>query len=168
MSASTLLLSLFKYKTWANEELFAGLAKVDAEAHKTERHTAIRLLNHIYVVDRIFVGHLSGVPHGYEGTNTPETPTLDALRDAVAATDRWYVQYVESLPPEKLAEAVPFTFTDGLGACMTREEMLAHVTAHGAYHRGAVGRIMAQLGNPPPRDLYTRYLHSAEPERRAA
>ena len=105
---------------------------------------------------------------GYEGTNTPETPTLDALRDAVATTDRWYVQYVESLPPEKLAEAVPFTFTDGLGACMTREEMLAHVTAHGAYHRGAVGRIMAQLGNPPPRDLYTRYLHSAEPERRAA
>ena len=120
------------------------------------------------MVDRIFVGHLSGVPHGYEGTNTPETPTLDALRDAVATTDRWYVQYVESLPPEKLAEAVPFKFTDGLGACMTREEMLAHVTAHGAYHRGAVGRIMAQLGNPPPRDLYTRYLHSAEPERRAA
>ena len=168
MSASTLLLSLFKYKAWANEELFAELAKVDAEAHKAERHTAIRLLNHIYVVDRIFVGHLSGVPHGYEGTNTPETPTLDALRDAVATTDSWYVQYVESLPPEKLAEAVPFKFTDGLGACMTREEMLAHVTAHGAYHRGAVGRIMAQLGNPPPRDLYTRYLHSAEPERRAA
>lgn len=168
MSASTLLLSLFKYKAWANEELFVELAKLDAEKHKTERHTAIRLLNHIYVVDRIFVGHLSGVPHGYEGTNTPETPTLEGLRDAVAETDRWYVNYVESLPAGRFAESVPFTFTDGLGACMTREEMLAHVNAHGAYHRGAVGRIMAQVGTPPPRDLFTRYLHIAEPARREA
>lgn len=166
MSASTLLLSLFKYKAWANEELFVELSKVDAEVHKAERHTAIRLLNHIYVVDRIFVGHLSGVPHGYEGTNTPETPTLNALHDAVRDTDHWYTQYVASLSPEKFAETVSFKFTDGLGACMSREEMLAHVTAHGAYHRGAVGRIMAQIGTPPPRDLYTRFLHGTEPARR--
>ena len=166
MTTSTLLHSLFKYKSWANDELFVELAKLDAEKHKTERHTAIRLMNHIYVVDRIFAGHLSGVPHGYEGTNTTETPTLEGLRDAVKASDAWYLQYIESLPAEKFAEAVPFKFTDGLGACMTREEMLAHVTAHGAYHRGAVGRIMAQVGTPPPRDLFTRYLHIAEPARR--
>lgn len=168
MSASTLLHSLYKYKQWANDELFVELAKLEAEKHKTERHTAIRLMNHIYVVDRIFAGHLSGVPHGYDGTNTTETPTLEGLRDAVAESDRWYVQYTDSLTADQLAEAMPFKFTDGLGACMTREEMLAHVNAHGAYHRGAVGRIMAQVGTPPPRDLFTRYLHSVEPARREA
>ena len=168
MSSSTLLLSLFKYKASINEEFFVELAKLDAATHKDERHTAIRLLNHIHTVDRIFVAHLSGVPHGLDGTNTADTPTLEALRDAVAETDRWYVSYVATLPAEHLEESVSFTFTDGLGARMTREEILAHVTAHGAYHRGAVGRIMAQVGTPPPRDLFTRYLHNAEPERREA
>ena len=166
MSATTVLQSLFRYKAWTNAELFAGLAKLDAEKHATERHTAIRLMNHIYVVDRIFAGHLMGQPHGYTGTNTTETPTLEGLRDAVAASDAWYIEQVGKLSDAELAEPVTFAFTDGDSGRMTREEMFAHVTAHGAYHRGAVGRIMAQIGNPPPRDLYTRYLHTAEPERR--
>jgi uncharacterized damage-inducible protein DinB len=166
MSASTLLHSLFKYKAWANEELFAELGKVDPVAHQAERHTAIRLLNHIHVVDRIFAAHLSGEAHAYAGTNTPETPTFEELRSAVAESDRWYVEYVGALPPELLPEAIPFTFTDGARGCMSREEMLAHVATHGGYHRGAVGRIMAQLSVAPPRDIFTVYLHKSEPHRR--
>ena len=49
---------------------------------------------------------------------------------------------------------------------MSREEMLAHVATHGSYHRGAVGRILAQAGGPPLADLYTAYLHRSEPQRR--
>lgn len=166
MSTSSLLHSLFKYKAWANEELFAELAKVDPVAHQAERHTAIRLLNHIYVVDRIFAAHLSGEAHTYAGTNTPETPTFEDLRAAVAESDRWYVEYVGSLPPERLPESLPFTFTDGAKGFMSREEMLAHIVTHGGYHRGAVGRIMAQLSVAPPRDIFTVYLHKSEPQRR--
>ncbi|MFM8900851.1 MAG: DinB family protein [Burkholderiales bacterium] len=166
MSTTTLLQSLFRYKAWANEELFVELAKLDADTHATERHTAIRLMNHIYVVDRIFGGHLSGVAHGYSATNTADTPTLEALREAVAATDGWYVQYVTALDPQQLSQRLPFVFTDGANGTMSREEMLIHVNTHGAYHRGAVGRIMAQVTLPPPRDLLTRYLHGAEPDRR--
>lgn len=166
MSASSLLQSLFSYKAWANEELFASLAQVDAEAHKSERHAAIRLLNHIYVVDRIFAAHLSGQAHSYTASNTPETPTLEELLAAVRESDRWYIEHVASLSAEALAERLSFAFTDGDRGSMSREEMLVHVSTHGAYHRGAVGRIMAQVGTPPPRDLLTRFLHQSEPERR--
>lgn len=166
MSTSNLLHSLFKYKAWANEELFVELAKLDPVAHQAERHTAIRLLNHIYVVDRIFAAHLAGETHAYAGTNTPETPAFDVLRDAVLASDGWYVDYVGSLAAERLPELLQFTFTDGAKGCMSREEMLAHVITHGGYHRGAVGRIMAQVSVPPPRDIFTVYLHRAEPQRR--
>jgi len=166
MSASTLLHSLFKYKAWANEELFTELDKLDPATHQAERHTATRILNHIYVVDRIFAAHLSGEAHAYTGTNTPETPTLTELRDAVAKSDRWYVEYVGALPTESLAESLSFSFTDGAKGRMSREEMLAHVVTHGGYHRGAVGRIMAQVSVPPPRDIFTGYLHKSEPERR--
>ncbi|MBX3716528.1 MAG: DinB family protein [Burkholderiales bacterium] len=166
MSTSTLLNSLFRHKAWANEELYAEVAKLDPATQQAERHSAIRLLNHIFVVDRIFRAHLAGEAHGYAGANTPETPTLDELRAAVAATDRWYVDYTSGVPADRLAEAIDFTFTDGLHGRMTREEMLAHVITHGSYHRGGVGRILAQAGVQPPRDIYTVFLHRAEPQRR--
>jgi uncharacterized damage-inducible protein DinB len=165
MSAA-LLQSLFRHKAWANEELFAELDKVDAAAHPAERHAAIRVLNHIFVVDRIFAAHLCGRAHGYAATNTPETPTLDALRDAVVDSDRWYLEHVGTLSPAQLNEPIAFTFTDGARGRMSREEMLAHVITHGSYHRGAVGRIMVGASVAPPRDIFTVHLHRSEPQRR--
>ena len=104
MSAQGILRSLFMYKISANEGLFAEFAKIDQNERQSEQHAAIRVLNHIYVVDRIFAAHLSGQKHGYSGTNTPETPSVDRLRSAVAQSDRSYVEYVENVLPEKLQE----------------------------------------------------------------
>lgn len=166
MSTSTLLHSLFRAKAWANDELYAEVGKLDAKAQAAERHAAIRLLNHIAVVDQIFAAHLAGQAHGFAASNTPETPTLEALRAAVAKTDQWYVHYVPGLSDAELAEPMHFTFTDGEKGTLSREEMLAHVLTHGGYHRGAVGRILAQVALTPPRDLFTGYLHRSEPARR--
>lgn len=168
MSTATLLHSLFKYKAWSNDQLFIELAKVDSLAQQEAQHNAMRILNHIYVVDQIFAAHLSGAVQSFTATNTSETPTLEALRDGVAMLDAWYVDYAADVSPEQLAENIAFTFTDGDQGLMTREEMLTHVSLHGAYHRGGAGRIMTQAGTPPPRDLYTRFLHQTEPTRRVA
>lgn len=162
MSAA-MLESLFGQKAWANAELFDVLASVTAEA---ELHTAIRTLNHIYVVDRIFRAHLLGEPHGYEATNTKATPALAELRAAVAETDAWYRQYVAGLDEAALAGQVRFRFTDGDMGAMSREEILMHVITHGGYHRGNVGQVLKNIGVAPPRDLLTKYLHVTEPQRR--
>ncbi|WP_269533488.1 DinB family protein [Chitinimonas sp. BJYL2] len=163
---SSTLISLFGFKTWAQTELFEAVATLSAEQYAEARHTAIRILNHIHVVDRIFVGNLQGVAHGYTATNTPETPELAALQRAANETDRWYQDYVARLSPTDLAQPMRFTFTDGDAGTMTHEEMLLHVITHGGYHRGAVGRILAQCGVAPPRELYTKFLHQSEPQRR--
>jgi uncharacterized damage-inducible protein DinB len=163
MSASTLLHSLFQEKAWINAQFFEQLVQLD----DTTRHTALRTLNHIHTVDRIFRGHLRGEPHGLDSTNTPETPTVAQLRDAVAEVDRWYIDYTRTVSPPQLDERVAFTFTDGDKGLMSREEILAHVITHGAYHRGEVGRLMKSASLTPPRDLFTRFLHQSEPSRRA-
>ena len=168
MDASKLLLSLFRYKAWANAELFGELQRLDPATQQAELHAALRILNHIHVVERIFVANLQGLAHGYGATNTAETPTLAALYQAVQATDRWYLDYVAGLSAQQLSEPIAFSFVDGDAGSMSREEMLAHIVTHGGYHRGAVGQIMAQLALAPPRDIYTRFLHQAEPERRQA
>lgn len=166
MSSASLLTSLLQYKAWANQELFAQLQRLDPITQHSELHAALRILNHIHVVERIFVANLQGLRHDYSATNTPQTPTLAALHKAVQDTDRWYLDYAAGLSAEQLAERLSFNFVDGDAGCMSREEMLAHIVTHGAYHRGAVGRIMAQVGLAPPRDIYTRFLHQDQPQRR--
>lgn len=161
--STSVLQSLFDYKAWANTELFDVLETVSSEA---ELHTAIRTLNHIYVVDRIFQAHLLGEPHGYEATNTKATPTLAELRSDVARTDAWYRQYVAGLSDGELAAKLDFSFTDGDSGRMSREEMLMHVITHGGYHRGNVGQLLKNIAIAPPRDIYTKFLHISEPERR--
>jgi uncharacterized damage-inducible protein DinB len=49
---------------------------------------------------------------------------------------------------------------------MSRQEMLTHVVTHGSYHRGEIGRILAQIGVTPPWDTFAVHLHQAEPSRR--
>ena len=162
----SLLQALFRQKAAINQEFFDVVGQLDAVAHAIERHAIIRLLNHIHVVDRIFAGHLRNEPHGYAATNTPDTPELGALREAVRASDQGYLELVAALTPPQLAQAVDFTFTDGLRGRMTREEMLGHVLTHGSYHRGEVGQMLKRIAAAPPRDLFTAYLHRAEPQRR--
>ncbi|NMM38628.1 MAG: damage-inducible protein DinB [Glaciimonas sp.] len=160
------LRSLFGYKAWANEELFAALALVDAVKHLAEANTAIRILNHVYVVDCIFKAHLAGDVHDYAATNTKETPALSTLAAAAKEVDAWFVAYVNNLPNSSLQEQIRFVFTDGDAGLMSREEMLLHVVTHGGYHRGAAGQVMRTASVAPPRDLYTRFLHTSEPGRR--
>ncbi|WP_431047298.1 DinB family protein [Roseateles sp. L2-2] len=163
---ASLLVSLFDYKVWANAEMGKALRKVNDGAADGQWLGAIRTMNHMLVVDRIFAAHLTGEAHGYAAANTTDTPALEALLAAVKETDAWYVRYVAGLQPEQLSEAIHFTFTDGQAGRMTREEMLLHVITHATYHRGAIGRMLVEAGGGSPPDTLTRFLHIAEPERR--
>jgi uncharacterized damage-inducible protein DinB len=163
VSASTLLASLFKYKAWANGEILGKIKLIEPETQAAERQNAIRILNHTFVVDRIFAANLQRLKHEYTGTNTKDTPTLEQLDLSIKTSDAWYVDYVSKLTPESLSESIDFTFTDGAPGRMSREEMLSHVVLHGGYHRGAIGRIMTQLSMAPGRDVFTGFLHLSEP-----
>lgn len=166
MSTATLLTTLLRHKAWADEELIAGLSEAGFDASSDEIDTALRLLHHAHVVDRIFVAHLQRVGHGYAATEADEAPPREALFEAVRQTDRWLVDHAAGLVESEPDEPIPFHFTDGTGGTMSRAEMLAHLVAHGGYHRGEIGRILTQLTGSSPRDTLTGYLHEVEPSRR--
>ena len=161
MSIKPLLLKLIAFKTWANNDLFPLVLSLDEASQAQERHNATRVLNHIYVVDKIFHGNLQQQPHGYSGLNTPETPAVADLFNAQQAADLWLETYVAGLGEAELAEEVSFTFVDGKAGRMTRAEMLMHLITHGGYHRGAVGRILFQAGVQPPPETLTTFMHRA-------
>jgi uncharacterized damage-inducible protein DinB len=163
---SGLLRTMFGYHAWANADLFGKLEELDPERHQADLAKALRLISHYHVVARIFAAHLTADKHGYTADNVEETPALADLRSAVGGSDQWYLDYVEHIRSDQLAERVAFVFTDGDKGYMSREEMLSHVILHGGYHRGEVGRILSQLSITPPWDTLAVYLHQTEPSRR--
>lgn len=163
-----LLQKLFAYRRWANDELLATVAAVAAEHYPAQREAALRLINHYYLVDCIFRAHLAGEAQRLTATNTPLTPTLEELGEKLAASDRWYQHYVQTVTAQALAEKIGFVFTDGDRGCMSREEMLLHVVTHSGYHRGEVGRVLMQTGVELPWDTFAVFLHRSEPARRLA
>lgn len=161
-----LLRSLLGYHAWANRDLFEKLQQLDPEQNISERHTAIRLINHYHVVARIFAGHLTGTAHGCVSDNTEATPELNDLARDVAALDGWYLDYIEKTLPASLGEFVAFTFTDGDRGYMSRAEMISHVVLHAGIHRGEVARILSQLSITPPWDTFAVFVHGTQPQRR--
>jgi len=163
---SGILVSLFKYKAWANTELHGALGEFDAQRHPSEFHAMLHTLDHVNVVDRIFQGHLIGSATAFKATQSEQTPSLQELREVVSATDDWYLQFVSSIRADRLQKRLNFTFTDGNTGAMSCEEMLLHVITHGGYHRGSVGQMLEDMGIDSPPDSMTKFLHRHEPERR--
>lgn len=166
MSAKTLLASLFQYKANVDEELLAALAAFPESGQSENLLSALRVLNHAYIVDRIFAANLEKKPHGYTASWTSEPPAFGDLASAIRKTDGWYLDYMVQVTPEELEEVIDFTFTDGGQGRMSREEMLAHVITHSGYHRGEAGRLLPDIENTAMRDVFAGYLHRAEPQRR--
>ncbi|MFZ6654555.1 DinB family protein [Undibacterium sp. TJN19] len=158
MQTKKLLLTLFEYKAWANKDLYELLSSVSPESHPRQVHDALRILNHIYVVDQIFRENLQSRQHSFTALNTPATPLLADLHGAVLELDAWFITHLIGLPEDSFSEQIAFTFVDGTPGSMTRGEMLLHVATHGNYHRGAVGRILFQISVQPPKDTLTVYL----------
>jgi len=162
-----ILVSLYRYKAWANLELHDALEKFNAERHPEEFKAMLHILDHVNVVDRIFLNRLTGTgSNDFKTTNSENMPSLSELREIVCATDNCYLDFVANVSPERLKQRVHFVFTDGNNGAMSGEEMLLHVVTHGGYHRGSVGQILEGLRIDSPPDSLTKFLHRHEPDRR--
>jgi uncharacterized damage-inducible protein DinB len=164
---NSILVSLFRYKAWANVEMHDALANFNAEQRHDEFQAMLRILDHVNTVDRIFKDHIIGKrEQPFKTTNSEKTPNLSELREIVSATDNWYLEFVSNVSNERLKQRVQFTFTDGGNGAMSCEEMLLHVVTHGGYHRGSVGQMLEVMSIDSPPDSLTKFLHRHEPERR--
>ena len=92
---------LTRYNAWADKLIFEAVAALPhGEAIKprtTLFKNIVHMLNHIYVIDRVFQAHLEGRQHGYAARNTPDHPPLDDLWRAQQALDDWYIAWSDGI-----------------------------------------------------------------------
>jgi len=103
------------------------------------------MLNHNYVIDRIFQAHLEGRAHGYGARKHAGHPPLDELWRAQQEIDAWYIAWSDALSSGAAAEVVRFTFVGGGEGAMTRGDILLHVVNHTSYHRGFVAQMFYEI-----------------------
>ncbi len=161
---------LTRYNAWSNKLMFDAVAALPAgEATKPRQSlfkNMVHTLNHNYVIDRIWQGHLEGREHGYTARNTPDHPPLAELWDAQQEIDQWYIAWSDGLSDAALDEQVHFTLIGGNAGVMTRGEILLHVVTHTNYHRGFVADLLFQVpARPPTMDLpvYLREMRKPTP-----
>ncbi len=144
---------LTRYKAWANEIIFSTVASLPENESLKERPTRYKnmvyTLNHVYVIDLVFMAHLSGHNHEFNSRNTPTHPPLLELWELVKKTDQHYINLSDSYSDTRLKEVINFKFIGGGEGSMTREEMILHVVNHGTYHRGLVADMLYQVPITP-------------------
>ncbi|HTV21098.1 MAG TPA: DinB family protein [Polyangiaceae bacterium] len=152
------MLSLLRYKAWADAALLDGVLALPILRTAPEGGYVTAIIRHFHTVDCIFQAHLRGARHEYSSPNPPDPATLAELQPKVRAVDAWYVEYARQLDAADLGQPLHVTFTDGQQQVLTRSEILHYVSLHGAGHRGQVALLLRMCGAEPPPDRFTHYL----------
>lgn len=164
----TSLVNLARYKSWANQVLYASLARLSEDELTCERPivfgSILSTLNHVYAMDQVWQANLRGTPHGFKTRNPGALHGFQELREFQRWIDDWYVKYASGLSLERRLrdEAVDFTFIGGDRGRMTRSDIVLHVVNHTTYHRGHIADMLYTLGVAPPTTDLPVFLRAAE------
>jgi uncharacterized damage-inducible protein DinB len=149
------------YKQWADRGLYDVVAQNLQRVGAQDAAILLRILDHIYVVDKVFQHHLLDLPHAFRAPRSDEVPDFQTLASKAKEVDDWYASYVGSLPEHEFDQRIDFVFTNGSPAHMTRGEVILHVGLHGTYHRGNAGIVLHKNGISPNDDRMTDFLEAA-------
>jgi uncharacterized damage-inducible protein DinB len=151
-TATAVMLS--NYNAWADEALFAAMARLPREhlyrQTKTLFGSMIGTLNHNYQVDVIWRANILGKEHGFSNRREVLHPKFEDLVTAQTEMNRWFIDWVRQQSPGNLKKRVSFRFVSGRYAEMEKGCMLLHVINHKTYHRGWVSEMFFDVGATPP------------------
>ena len=139
---------MLRYDGWANAQTLASLGGPDAPA------PARRWLAHIVGCELLWLGRLTGEPS--EMAVWPELDLAGIGAGLARLADAWPA-YLDGLTPEDLDEGIGYRNSRGEFWSSTVDDILTHVVAHGAYHRGQIAAAVRAAGSEP---AVTDYIHA--------
>ena len=148
-----------RYNEWANRRLYAACAGLTHEERIRDRRGFFRsihgTLNHILLSDLIYRERLEKKPTTFTRLDEILHEEFDALRDAHAAQDDWYVEFCDALDPAELDGTLSFdTVETGEYFSLPLRRCLTNLFQHQIHHRGQTHHMLSHAGvDPPPLDF---------------
>lgn len=145
------VVAMASYNRWMNERLYAICAEIPDEERKRDRKAFFgsihRTLDHLLLVDKVWVGRFVGEPFQAKGFGQQLFEDFAALRAEREAMDRRIETWASGLSDATLASELRFRsmLRPGLLSCPLWVAVM-HLFNHQAHHRGQLTTLLAQMG----------------------
>jgi len=153
MTLTTHFVVQSRNNSWSNHRLHTACSRLSRDEYFARRACFFgsihATLNHILIVDRLYLGRLIGaelVPLQCEELHTE----LDALGEAQAASDPELLAYCEGLEESSLSHIVSFKRANGENYSESVAHILSHLFVHQVHHRGQVHDMLCATSVSPP------------------
>ena len=162
--------SMARNNLWSNHRVHRACAQLSPGECARDRGAFFGsihgTLNHILLIDRWYIGRLSGKPVRPPVPHTGIHTSLEALASAQLESDRELVELCDLLDPSELTRSVSWTTAEG-GKCSDPVHVvLAHLFLHQIHHRGQVHQMLCTTDVRAPQ-LDEFFLSSDAPLREA-
>jgi len=154
----------YQFKRWADERTLRAIETMDSISFPDSHSFVHQQLNHMVIVEELFISRLANTPAPHDSTNTETVPEFNELDIRLMESNDWYCSYISET--NDLSQQISFTFADGRNGMMSVQEILFHIVSHASYHRGNIAHALDLALVPHPVDGYGIFLHATEPERR--
>lgn len=151
------------FHAWANRRLHAACATLSEERLAADRgaffKSILGTLNHILLVDILYMDRLTGRPSRFRRLDEPVCASFAELRVRQAEMDRVYADWVATLTPQALDGNVTFrTLLDEPQIWTVPMRIyLTNLFQHQAHHRGQAHNLLSQEGLDPPPIGFVEY-----------
>lgn len=132
---------LFRYDQWANGQVLAAMRTAEKPPQQSVR----------------WLGHLAGAGSTWLARLKQETPllaiwpelTLEESESGLKELGKEWLRYMDTLDPADLSRNISYRNSKGMEFSVRMVDILTHVMAHGAYHRGQIAANMRAEGAAP-------------------
>lgn len=144
---------LFRHLEWADARVLASL-----RAARNQQQRNLELFAHILGSEHNWLSRINGTV-----ARVAIWPilTLDECERLAAENVSAFNELVSGLTPELLQKRVTYKNSAGDQFTSTIEDMLTHVTLHGAYHRGQIASSIRASGDTPNATDYIAFVRGA-------
>jgi uncharacterized damage-inducible protein DinB len=146
--------TLARYNRWANALLFAACEEAGEAVWRPKvgafHGSVLGTLNHILVMDRLWLGRVAGRDCGFKGVDEVVHDDLAALTGAREEFDDAIVAAVDALAEDDFARVVEYGITCGGTAREPLWLLLAHLFNHQTHHRGQITDMLTRAGHEIP------------------
>lgn len=144
----------FRYEWWANRATAESLGDAAAPL-ATIPERALALMSHIVAAQRLWLARI-------QQTDLPmpvwPTFTLEQCRAELQKSEALWEEFLAPLSADRLAQPVLYINSKGEQFTSSVGDILTHLIAHAAYHRGQINILLRQAGRAPS---YTDFIQAA-------